>query len=154
MTVESNRSRRSWCRGVFAALALILFAPAASADLDVVAVVNKGNAIQKINIQELRLLYSLYRRSWEGGVRVVLVLPEDGTLAMSLLTSRIFRRRESREITDYYRNATFQQRIAILPQTLGDRGAIALVRNIPGAIALVERPQAAEPGVRIIEISH
>jgi hypothetical protein len=131
----------------------VSFASAASADIEVVAIVNEGNTIEKISVSELRLLYSLYRRSWRGGIRVVLILPEEGSSAMTLLSSEIFRGREPQEIGDYYRTAAFQQRIAVQPQTAGDRHAIALVRNEPGAIALIERKQAAaEPGVRMLEI--
>jgi len=124
----------------------------AIADVEVVAIVNEGNAIEKITLPELRLLYSLYRRSWRGGIRVVLILPEEGSSAMTLLSSEIFRGRETQEIRDYYRTAAFQQRIAVQPQTAGDRRAIAVVRSEPGAIALIERRQAAEPGVRTLEI--
>ena len=134
------------------ALALASFASAASADVEVVAIVNEDNAIEKITVSELRLLYSRYRRSWRGGVRVILILPEEGSSATTFLSSKIFRGREAQEIADYYRTAAFQQRIAVLPQTASDRRAIALVRNEPGAIALIERKQAAEPGVRILTI--
>ena len=49
-------------------------------------------------------------------------------------------------------SAAFRQRIAVQPQIADDRHAIALVRGEPGAIALIERKQAVEPGVRILEI--
>ena len=128
------------------------FASAASADVEVVVIVNESSPIEKITLPELRLLYDLYRRSWRGGVRVVLILPKEGSSAMNFLTSEIFRGREGRDIADYYRTAAYQQRIAVQPQIADDRHAIALVRSEPGAIALIERKRAAEPGVRILEI--
>jgi hypothetical protein len=129
------------------------FASAASADVEVVAIVNETSTVERITLSELRLLYSLYRRSWDGGVRVVLILPKEGSSAMTFLTSEIFRGREGGDIEDYYRAAAFQHRIALLPGTADDRRAIALVRGAPGAIALIERKQTVESGVRMIEIT-
>lgn len=152
MAKWSQKARSRCACGLFVALVLVSFAPAASADVDVVAIVNETSPIERITLSELRLLYGLYRRIWNGGVRVVLILPENGSSAMTFLTRAIFRRRDTQEIEDYYRTAAFQQRIAVLPLTADDRRAIALVRSRPGAIALIERKRAAEPGVRILEI--
>jgi hypothetical protein len=148
----SQKPRSRWAHGLFVTLLLVSFASAASADVEVVVIVNESSAIEKITLSELRLLYDLYRRSWRGGVRVVLILPKEGSSAMTFLSREIFRGRGSREIVDHYRTAAFQHRIAVLPQIADDRQAIALVRSEPGAIALIERKQAAEPGVRILEI--
>jgi len=151
-----RKEPRSRCAGaLLAAIVLVGFAPAANAadaDGDVVAIVNAANGIEEISLQELRLVYSLYRRSWDDGVRVVLILPEANSSAMSFLTSEIFRGRDTKEIEDYYRTAAFQQRIAVQPQTADDRRAVALVRSQAGAIALVDRDQAGDPGVRVLEI--
>jgi hypothetical protein len=148
----TQRPRSRCAHGLLVVLALVGFASTASADVEVVAIVNEGNAVERITVQELRLLYSLYRRSWGGGVRVVLILPKEGSPAMTFLSSEIFRGRNTREIEDYYRTAAFQQRIAVQPQAASDRLAIALVRSEPGAIALIERKQTLDPGVRIVEI--
>lgn len=124
-----------------------------SAAADVVAIVDERNSIEAITLQEVRLLFSLYRRSWDGGIRVVLILPEVGTASMRFLASVVFRDRESIEIEAYYRTATFQNRIAGPPHVASARAAIALVRPEAGSIALVEREYVTDPvGVRVLEI--
>ena len=75
----SRRSLRHVGRqgaGLVSAFVLLGFSLPASADLDVVAVVNEENPASTVTMHDLRLLYSLYRRSWDRGVRVLLVLPE------------------------------------------------------------------------------
>jgi hypothetical protein len=135
------------------AASLLTFVETASADDDVVAIVNDANSIKEITLQELRLVYSLYRRSWDDGVRVVLILPETKSPAMAFLTSEIFRGRGSQEIEDYYRTAAFQQRIAIQPRVASDRRAIAIVRSEPGAIALVSREWSIDhAGIEVLKI--
>jgi hypothetical protein len=152
MARQSQKPKSRWAQALFVALVLVSFESAASADVEVVAIVNETSPVERITLSELRLLYSLYRRTWQGGDRVVLILPKEGSSAMTFLTSEIFRGREGRDIADYYRTAAFQQRIAVLPETADDRRAIALVRGVPGAIALIERKQTVESGVRMLEI--
>jgi hypothetical protein len=152
MPRQSQKPKSRWAQALFVALVLVSFESAASADVEVVAIVNETSPVERITLSELRLLYSLYRRSWHGGDRVVLILPKEGSSAMTFLTNEIFRGREGRDIEDYYRTAVFQQRIALVPEKADDRRAIALVRGAPGAIALIERKQTVESGVRMLEI--
>ena len=152
----ASRAKGTRTRHICGLLTAMLFAvstSAVSADGDVVAIVNAKNKIEKISLQELRLVYSLYRRSWDDGIRVFLILPEKGSSAMAYLTGEIFRRRETQDIADYYRAAVFQQRIAIQPPTADDPRSIALVRKERGAIALIDRARVTDPSVRVLEIS-
>jgi hypothetical protein len=151
----NKRRRLWWARGLLATCVLATLASAASAQDDVVAIVNEQNTLEAVSVQELRLLFSLYRRSWGGGVRVVLVLPEAGSASMRFLAGVIFRGREPIEIGAFYRTAMFQNRIALPPPSASDLAAIALVRSEAGAIALVEREGAIVPaGVKILSIVH
>jgi hypothetical protein len=152
MVARSLRPRSRCAHGLLVAIATISLSSAARADVEVVAIVNEGNTIETITLNDVRLLFGLYRRSWDGGVRVVLILPKGGSPAMNFLTGEIFRKRDTRDIEDYYLTAAFQQRIAVQPRAASDRLATALVRSEPGAIALIERVSTAAPGVRMLEI--
>jgi hypothetical protein len=134
-------------------VSLMASASVATAADDVVAIVDEQNTIEVITLQELRLLFSLYRRSWNGGVRVVLVLPHLDTAPMRFLADIVFREREPIEVKAFYRTATFQNRIAGPPRVASDRTAVAIVRSETGTIALVERKHVTDPaGVRVLEI--
>ena len=126
---------------------------ATSARAEVVAIVHPQNPAETMTLTEVRLLFSLYRRSWVGGVRVSLSLPEAGTPAMRFLSDEVFRKRYQEGILYYYRTAVFQHRIAILPPTNASRAATRFVRSEPGAIALIERSQIDDAGgLQIIQI--
>ena len=90
---------------------------------------NEENPASTVTMHDLRLLYSLYRRSWDRGVRVLLVLPEPETPAMDFLSTEVFRERDANYVEQYYLTALFQQRIAELPQSSGDLLEIGLIRE-------------------------
>jgi hypothetical protein len=120
---------------------------------DVVAVVHASNATTEISVHRLRLLYGLYQRTWPGGVRVALLLPESGSPAMDFLVDTVFRMGEEFELERYYLQAVFQQRVARRPRELAAEAAIALVRREPGAIVLVDRDRIGdEEGLRVLAI--
>jgi hypothetical protein len=135
---------------------MVLPGNAVAAD-SVVAIVNAENPATEITIHELRLMYALYRRTWEGGARVVLVLPVEGTEAIRFLAESVFRRNNPADVGRYYVQAVFQQRIVRAPPSLPLNSAIALVSNEEGAIALVETARAARAvanaRVRVLPIS-
>ena len=148
---RDSRRLRTLCALVAAAsLAGALGAGVATAE--VVAVVNDDNPVSSITLHELRLMYGLYRRSWEGGIRVVLVLPEADSEAGRLLSDVVFRGRYG-DLEPYYRTAVFQQRIAVLPDVASGPAALPRVRAERGAIALVERERITDTdGVRLLAI--
>lgn len=136
---------------------LTLVVPSGAVANDVVAIVNAKNPSEQLTIHELRLMYGLYRRTWEGGVRLVLVLPEKGTPEMKFLTTRVFRKSSESEVNRYFVQALFQQRIVKAPPSLSSKSAIALVGDHEGAIALLEAAEGAEAAkaadVRVLLIS-
>jgi len=139
---------------VLVAELLTLMPSRAAADSDtVVVVVNAANTTPEVTIHDLRLLYGLYRRVWEGGARVELVVPESGTPAMAFLASRVFRRQNESDVDRHFVQAVFQGRIAQAPVQLSTELALSLVRRELGAIALVlEDEVQSDPGIRVIRI--
>ena len=131
-------------RQILFMLTILVPTGAVADDTSIVAIVTSNNPSANLTIHELRLMYGLYRRTWEGGVRVVLVLPENGTPEMEFLATRVFRRSSESEVTRYFVQAVFQQRVVKAPPSLPSNSAIALVRIEEGAIALVEAGEGAE----------
>lgn len=145
--------RRPIRRVLVAALASAILAAGAEAG-EVVAIVNPANAAREISLHRLRLLYGLYQRSWPGGVRVHILLPESGSPAMEYLVSTVFRMGREFELDRYYLQAVFGQRIAHGLPRLSPEETLARVRSDPGAIALIDRERIPEPSVvRILSIS-
>jgi len=134
------------------ALALgLAAAPAVAAE--VVAVLHPDNPTRELSVKQLRLLYGAYKRQWAGGDGVHLLLPPSGDPAMAFLVSRVFRKSDEGEIARYYLEAIYQQKIAHPPPQVPVGRALDIVREDPGAIALVARAHLAEtPGLRVIAI--
>lgn len=119
----------------------------------VVVVLNSSNTVNQPTIHDLRLLFGLYKRSWQGGLRVQLVLPAEESASINFLASKVLRMRSPSEVERFYLQAVFQQRIPVSPVQLSSQAALAAVRANPGAIALVERAHIRNPaGLRILKI--
>ena len=123
----------SVCLAIF-----VLGTSPSSAHADVAVVMHADSIEGDLTVRHLRLLYSGYTRRWSDGHSVELVLPASESPAMGLLIERVFKLEDEDDVHRFYLHAIFRERIAIRPQQLNDREAIALVERTPGAIALVD----------------
>ena len=76
---------------------------------------------------------------WGGGQRVHLIIPESGTEAMRFLLNRIMPRMDEADLSRFYLQRIYQQKIQSMPSQMRCASAIAEVRHDPNAIALVPR---------------
>ena len=106
---------------------------------EVVAIVHLSNPTQELSIRGLRLLYGLYKRAWPGGEQVRLLVPALATPAMDLLAREVLRKPDDADVSRFYLTAVFRGRIARQPRIVSDYRAVGVVRDDPGAIALMHR---------------
>ena len=137
--------------GLLLGLALAASAPAAAQE--VVALVHPSNPAQSISVKQLRLLYGSYKRTWESGTPVHLLLPPPGDDGMKFLVSTVFRKQSEEDISRYYLQAIFEQKIASAPPQLSRSEALGAVRRDPGAIVLLDAASVGDAtGVRMLRI--
>jgi hypothetical protein len=155
------RSRRQRSRGPRALALALLVAGTAAEELpasraaagELVAVVNAANPVREISLQRLRLIYGGYKKTWRGGAPIHLVLPAAGSPVMERVASDVFRRRGEAEVSRYYLDLVYRQKIAREPPKLPAAESVALVRGDPEAIAIVDRDELGDThGVRVIRI--
>lgn len=148
----SRRSRRLPLAAVGAlALAVLLAAGAARAEL--VAVLNARNPATAVSLQQLRLIYGAYKRTWPDGTTIELLLPPSGSAAMQVMVGKVFKRQAEEEMSQYYLGLVFQQKLASPPAQLSVAESVARVRGHPGAIAIVDSDEVADPsGLRLVPV--
>jgi len=157
---DVHSSRRSRLPGPLGAVllagfvfALLVSGPPPARGQDVVALVHPSNATSSMSLKQLRLLYGTYKRTWSGGVPVHLILPPENDPAMKYLVSQVFRKQSEADVSKYYVQAIFQQKISGAPPQLSLREALLAVRNEPGAIVLVDRDSVRDTtGLRMLPI--
>ena len=124
------------------------------AEEGVVVIVHSTNDVSSLSVHDLRLMYGLFRRVWQQGTRVQIVLPLPGTKSMDFLIEHVYLRHKSPiDVERFYRSALFEQRIGSVPVSLGSRETLAFVGESPGALAVIDRSMLpADPHVKVIEI--
>jgi len=78
--------------GLVVGLCVATALPSVARAGEIVAIVNSDNASSRMTLHQLRLLYGLYQRTWPGGGRVELLVPEAGSAAMDYLVQMVFRK--------------------------------------------------------------
>jgi hypothetical protein len=144
-------------RALRAALALVglcvgLLPAAVRAD-ELVVVLNEKNPASTVSLQQLRLIYGGYKRSWPDGTPIQLLLPAAGSAAMHAMVTRVFKRQSEEEVAQYYVDLVFQQKLTRPPAQLPIRESLARVRSQPGAIVVAEQSEVDDPrGLRLLPL--
>lgn len=116
-------------------------------------VLNQKNAVSTISLQQLRLIYGAYKRSWPDGTSIQLLLPASGTPAMQAMVSRVFKRQSEEEVAQYYVDLVFQQKLIRPPAQLSIRESLARVRSQPGAIVVADEGEVDDArGLRLLPL--
>jgi hypothetical protein len=148
----ASRPRRALL-AAFGALALGALLPAASARAELVVVLNPHNPTSAMSLQQLRLVYGAYKRTWPDGTTIELLLPASGSAAMQAMVAKVFKRQSEEEVTQYYLGLVFEQKLARPPSQHSASESLARVRAAPGAIGIVERDEVADPGgLRLVPV--
>jgi len=106
---------------------------------EIVAIVNKKNGLEHLYLKDLKNIYKGEVKYWKGGERVVLFLPPAGTESMKVLTTKVFRKKKSRDIFKFYLKAIFQQKFYTPPKSVKNTvNAVNIIASLPGGIAIVD----------------
>jgi len=148
----SRRGRRRIARLVLLVVAALFGALAAQAG-EIVALTHPSNDQTSLVMDDLRLMYSASRRQWPDRTPVLLIVPPPGSPAMDFLVKRVLRKPSEDDVSRFYVKMVYQQKITSPPKQLSTAEAVALVRSVPGALALAERSEVAgASGVQVIPI--
>lgn len=154
MPSERQARTRRPLRAALAAAALAAWLlPTAARAAEIVVVLNEKNAVSTVSLQQLRLIYGAYRRSWPDGTPIQLLLPAAGSPAMQVMVTKVFRRQREEEIAQYYVDLVFQQKLVKPPTQPSIRESLARVRSQPGAIVIAEKDEIDDPsGLRLLPL--
>lgn len=118
----------------------------------IVVTVNASVPNQDISTVELREIILGQRRFWSNGERIELIIEASDTPARRMFVDKISNMSEA-QFSHYWTSLIFSHRATRPPRAAPDRRlALALVRSIPGSLALVEAGDIPD-NVRVISVN-
>ena len=137
------------CGVLLAALALPAVVQAA--DEDLAAVVNKANSANNLTKSQLRKLVLGEQASWPSGMKVTVVLPDQGTPERAGVLRSICRMSDA-DFTDYLKHADFEGQTGGAPRQASSAAAVRqLVAGTPGAIGFLRIPDV-DDSVKVVSV--
>ncbi len=146
-------TRRLGAALIAGAVAWVGLAVEAARAGDLVVVVNERNAVTEMSIQRLRLIYGGYKRTWSEGASITLLLPASGSDAMQQVAAKVMKKPGEAQVSQYYVDLVYQQKLSKEPPKLPTADCLATVRADLGAIALLDRDEVqGAAGVHVLPI--
>jgi hypothetical protein len=125
---------------------------AAKAPVPIAVVVHPRVPVSELSLPELRKVFLGQRPVWSSELMITLLMPPRGSPEREVLLRQIYRQRSETQYQRYWINRMFADGAPVAPKATGSREMSAsLVREIPGAIALVPLDRIP-PGVKILRI--
>ena len=133
--------------------ALFLFeSPADGAGVPIAVIVHEQVPADEISLPELRRIFRGERLSWSKDLTITLLMPPRGSRERGVLLDKIYEQRSEAQFQHYWINKLFGEGAPSAPKITGSpRMSASLVREIPGAIALVPVDQIPR-GVKVLRI--
>ena len=142
-------SRRT---SILTLLAVALTVLPARADEPLAVIVNKGNPVENVSLEELRKFCTVERKYWGDSKRVTVVLRDPGQAERDAVLQLIYRMGES-DFTRHFLQGEFTGEVQSAPKHLSTgTGVRRFVFNVPGAIGFV-RPAEADATVKIVRVN-
>lgn len=148
------RATRAWTALLPTALAGVLFFASSRGGVGapVAVIVHEQVPVGDLSLSELRRIFLGERQLWSRELRITLLLPPRGTPERQVLLSKIYQRRNEVQVQHYWINRLFGEEVQAGPKMTGSNEMSAsLVREIPGAIALVSANRIPQ-GVKVLSI--
>lgn len=118
----------------------------------IAVIVHQQVPLDDLSLPELRRVFRGERHSWSEDLTVTLLMPPRGSLERKVLLNEIYERESEVQYQQYWINKLFTDGPSIAPKNTGSHEMSAsLVRDIPGAIALVPAGKVP-PGVKVLRI--
>lgn len=116
-----------------------------------VLIVNPEVDVEDIDLDDLRDLYLGNTTFWESGARVQVIIVGTPSPEKEAVLDELVEMSE-RRFKQYWIGRVFQNRASSAPRAVADSAtAVALVRAVPGAVAIVS-PGASLAGVQAVTI--
>jgi hypothetical protein len=126
--------------------------PAAAAGAPIAVIVHGQVPVDDLSLAELRRVFLGERLFWTRELMVTLLVPCRGTQERKVLLDKIYQQRSEAQFQHHWINKLFDDGAQIAPKITGSpRMSASLVREIPGAIALVPVDRIP-PGVKVLRI--
>lgn len=130
----------------------LLFAAPAQAAVPIAVIVHEQVQVDDLPLSELRRIFLGERLFWTGDLTITLLVPPHGSRERAVLLDKVYERRSEAEYKHYWINKLFDEETQTVPKITGSpRMSASLVREIPGAIALVPANRIPR-GVKVLRI--
>ena len=126
--------------------------PVAGAEVPVAVIVHEQVPVDELSLAELRRIFLGERLFWSKDMTITLLVPPRGTRERKVLLDRIYQQRSEAQFQHHWINKLFSGDARSNPKITGSpRMSASLVREIPGAIALVPADRIPS-GVKVLRI--
>jgi len=103
-----------------------------------------------VSLSELRKIFLGDRQFWKGEMRVVLLVPPARSGERATLLDKVYEKTES-QYRHYWISKVFRTESQTAPKVVKAESAGELVRQIPGAIAVIDAARAPA-GVKVLRV--
>jgi hypothetical protein len=127
-------------------------AAAGRAGAPIAVIVHEQVPVQDISLAELRQIFLGERLAWSPELAITLLMPPRGSRERQFLLNKIYQRRSEIQYQHHWINKLFSDGGQITPKITDSHAMSAsLVREIPGAIALVPADRIPR-GVKVLRV--
>ncbi|HEX3128435.1 MAG TPA: hypothetical protein VH394_13980 [Thermoanaerobaculia bacterium] len=125
---------------------------AAGAEAPIAVIVHEQVPVEELSLVELRRVFLGERLFWSKDLTITLLVPPRGTRERKVLLDKIYQQRSEAQYQHHWINKLFSGEARTNPKITGSpQMSASLVREIPGAIALVP-VNRIPPGVKVLRI--
>ena len=118
----------------------------------IAVIVHQDVPVDSLSLTELRRIFRGERLFWAGDLTITLLAPPRGSREREVLLGKIYERGSEAEYKSFWINKLFDKEGQTAPKITGSpQMSAALVREIPGAIALVPADRIPR-GVKVLRI--
>jgi hypothetical protein len=103
---------------------------------DFAVVVNSASTLTGISTQDLSQILKAEKQSWEGGGKITLVMPKEGSKEEAVLLSKIYQT-DSDGLKKYWTTMIYQNKISAAPKAAPAKTALKLTEIKAEAITIV-----------------
>jgi hypothetical protein len=126
--------------------------PTAAAQAPIAVIAHERVPVDDLSLPELRRVFLGERLFWTKELMITLLVPSRGTPERKVLLDKIYQQRSEAQFQHHWINKLFDDGPQSSPKMTGSpKMSASLVREIPGAIALVPADRIP-PGVKVLRI--
>ena len=120
--------------------------------IPIAVIVHEDVPVDGLSLSELRRIFRGERLFWAGDLTITLLAPPRGSREREVLLRKVYERRSEAEYKRFWINKLFDKEGQTVPKITGSpQMSVSLVREIPGAIALVPADRIPR-GVKVLRI--